>query len=150
MDDQRRAIDVLKCTCGEARTAPSMLLHLLEGNCIPTETQAILLRKRLSVIHTAVMAHTDAIENFRLEGEALQSILRLQELPVSRTAQRRPCSRCGKLTTDRFGERAQCLHHNVTKTTRNHMVYDGKVFDVTDEEKAAVKNIISKVLHGKR
>lgn len=88
-----------------------MLLHLSEGNCIPSEAQAALARARLCKIHVARMGLQDSLAKLADEEYALGSILRLVQNPVTRSKKDRLCRVCGKPTKDRFGESPQCLRH---------------------------------------
>src|SRR6267142_4122754 len=100
------------CNCGFWTSLASyMFLHLSQGNCIPSDAQAAMIRARLSEIHIAAMGLQDTMAKLVEETRSLDSILRLLQYPIIKDRKDRLCRVCGKPTKDRFGASPQCLRH---------------------------------------
>lgn len=111
-DDTPTGSKSLTCACGFSTSLPSyMLAHLSEGNCQPSDAQSVILRSRLSEIHTARMALTDRMASLELEQTAINAILRMSKEPVVKRATARPCQICGTMTKERRGKYPQCPKH---------------------------------------
>ncbi len=113
-----RPAPALNCQCGFFTSHPDyMLLHLAEGNCVPSDGQCNLMRNRVAAIHTELVAV--GVQQSRLQNEQmrLSMILQMAVTPlVARRANARHCRQCGKLTVDKFGDAPQCERHTVVST----------------------------------
>jgi len=112
MSDLDSTSQGLRCSCGFGTSLASyMLLHLSEGDCIPSDSQAAMIRSRLSEIQIARMGLQDSLAKLADEVKSLDSILRLLQYPIIKDRKDRLCRVCGKPTKDRFGASPQCLRH---------------------------------------
>lgn len=146
MDDSLKGGKSNACHCGFSTSSHSyMLLHLSEGNCQPSDAQCMLVRVRLSEIHTSRMALVDTIQKLQDEEVSLGGILALAAKPITKAAKARSCNVCKKLTNDLFGDVPQCGKHTGGKS---EMIVKGRVFNIDDRQKRAVSDIVENLLHG--
>src|SRR5215510_9839268 len=112
MENHQPPAHSLTCSCGFFTSLTDyMLVHLRQGNpeCVWTDGQRALVQARMRTIDAIMRAAQETMQLAASELDNLRAVF--QHKPEDPRRKVRRCFKCGKKTSNKFGERYQCEEH---------------------------------------